>query len=365
MRMFRSVGAVLTASAIGAALMAAGVPAAAARTAHPVTPLTSTWQNSLANYDSNSPSVTAITASTPTSAFAFENETGQATTIYQLTESPGNWGFQSHLGSASNNVTSATSDAAANGNFWAFTSKRQTWWWSGSIWLKIKNHFTKSIGSGLAVGTDHVWVFGEPYVPGANLGAWYYNGSSWKNYRSGKGLYGASALSASNIWGYAAKSVEHFNGSTWKSTSIAGLLPKKTELCGFPHLTGIAALSSRNVYAVGSGGCQDVGGPFVLLHYNGHSWRRLVLDHGLGAPQAVVPDGSGGVWIPVMTAEFGSMEHYSGGHLHTATMPFSKKHLALFGASTAPGTTATFAAGYYRASFTASTSTGEVFEYEP
>jgi hypothetical protein len=362
MRMFRTVGAVLTATAIGAALTAASLPGAGARTTHRVTPLFASWETTLAIHDGNFPSVMAIAASTPTSAFAFENETGQPTAVYELTNEPGNWSFQSFIGSASNNVTAATSDAA--GNFWAFTSKRQAWWWSGSLWLKIKT-FTKSIGSGLALGTDHVWVFGEPYVPGANLGAWYYNGSSWKQYKSGKGLYGASALSASNIWGYAAKSVEHFNGSTWKSTSIARLLPRKSELCGFPHLTGIAALSSRNVYAVGDGGCQDVGGPFVLLHYNGHSWRRLVFDHSLGAPQAVVPDGSGGVWIPVMTAEFGTMEHYSGGHLRTATLPFTKKHLALFGAATAPGTTAAFAVGYYRASFSAPTSTGEVFEYQP
>jgi hypothetical protein len=360
MRKSRLAPAILIAAA--GALMAAGMPATASP--RPAVPATASWQVNETISSNNYPMVTAITASSPTSAWAFETGTGQSPDVFRLTGTT--WSQRPSIGTVGATVVSATSDAS--GNSWAFMSKKQAWWFNGTVWAKVKT-FAKAIGSGVAVGSDDVWVFGELYAPGSGLGAWHYNGStqSWKQYRSGRGLLGGSALSPSNIWAYGAKSVAHFNGSSWKSRSVASLLPRRTELCN-PHLSGIDALSSRNVFVTATGGCQDVGGPLVLLHYNGSQWKRLSIPKNLGAPVAVVSDGSGGVWIPVMTGfpGFGTMEHYSDGHLHSATMPIAKKHLALFAASTAPGSTAAFAAGYYRPSLSNPSSfTGEILEYGP
>jgi hypothetical protein len=36
-----------------------------------------------------------------------------------------------------------------------------------------------------------------------------------------------------------------------------------------PGIVGVLAVSARNVFAIGSGGTQDEGGPVVVLHYKG------------------------------------------------------------------------------------------------
>ena len=42
-----------------------------------------------------------------------------------------------------------------------------------------------------------------------------------------------------------------------------------------PQVVGILALSDSNVYAIGNGTYQVVGGPVVVLHFNGHNWSKL------------------------------------------------------------------------------------------
>ncbi len=348
MRKSRSAPAILIAAA--GALIVAATPASAS--SRPAAPATASWQVAYSISASNYPMITAVTASSPTSAWAFETGESQPTHVYELSKS--SWSFQSVLGTAHETVVSATSDAS--GDVWAFTSNAGAWQLQGSTWVKVRT-FSKPISSGLAIGTSGTWVFGDG-------GAWRYNGSSWKLYRSGKGLSGGSALSPSNIWAYGFKSVAYFNGSTWKSHSLATLMPRRTVFCR-PRLSGIEALSSRNVYVTVTGACQDVGGPLALLHYNGSAWKRLRVPANQGAPVAVVSDGHGGVWIPLMTGfpGDGTMDHYSRGHLHSATLPIGKKHLAFFAASTAPGSSTTFAVGYYRASFSPSTFTAEILRY--
>ncbi len=64
-----------------------------------------------------------------------------------------------------------------------------------------------------------VWVFGQPFVPGNNLGAWHYNGHTWSRVAGGGGLEGGSALSPSNIWAFDGVDVAHWNGQAWSRTS--------------------------------------------------------------------------------------------------------------------------------------------------
>ena len=88
-------------------------------------------------------------------------------------------------------------------------------------------------------------------------------------------------------------------------------------------LVGIYARSWNNVWAVGTGGRQDEGGPTVVLHYNGHTWARVALDASSGDPEQVIPDGSGGLWIPSRVGAGGpfQMLRYSGGHLKVVAVP--------------------------------------------
>jgi hypothetical protein len=303
---------------------------------------------------SSFPEFTAVTATSASSAWAFEVAGSKAPVAYQLSGS--SWKSRAFPALPGDFVQGAADSSASN--VWAFTFKGQVLRYNGSSWAAVKK-FSQPINSGVVLSRTDVWIFGSP-----GTGTYHYNGHSWTHSASGRGLNGASALSASSIWAYGRTSVAHWSGSTWTKTSVAGLLPKNTKL-SHSHLVGIYAASASNVYAVGSGGRQDEGGPLVLLHYNGHAWSKLAENASLGDAVAVIGDGSGGLWIPVRTGfpGDGSMEHYAGGKLRSAKLPFSPVHLLLFGAAIGKGTTAAYAVGYTRRSFSAKTTTAEILRY--
>ncbi|HUZ56487.1 MAG TPA: hypothetical protein VMU94_28680 [Streptosporangiaceae bacterium] len=339
-----------TTAAAGSVVLAAAMPAASASLAH----APAAWHVSLQVPGSSFPEFTAVTATSGSSAWAFAAVGSKAPVAYQLSGS--SWKSHSFPAKAGDSVQAAASSSASN--VWAFTFTGQVLRFNGSSWAAVKK-FSKVINSGVVVSSTDVWVFGSP-----GPGTWHYNGHSWTHSTSGSGLNGGSALSASSIWAYGGTSVAHWNGSTWTKTSVASLLPKNTQL-SHSFVGGIYAASASNVYAIGSGGRQDEGGPLVLLHYNGHAWSRVAENTSLGDPTAVIPDGSGGVWIPVRTAfpGDGSMEHYSHGALSSVRLPFSPPHLLLVAAAIGKHTTAAVAVGYTRKSFSAKTTTAVILRY--
>jgi hypothetical protein len=347
MRVFGPVRFLLTATAAaGAVALAAAMPAASAASA--------SWHSALKVTGSNFPQFTAVTATSASRAWAFEAAGSKAPVAYQLSGST--WKSRAFPAAGSDVVQAAASSSA--GNVWAFTFKGQVLRFNGSNWAKVKK-FSKMINSGVVLSSTDVWIFGSP-----GTGTYHYNGHTWTHSISGSGLNGGSALSASSIWAYGGTSVAHWNDSTWTKTSVASLLPKNTQL-SHSHLSGIDAVSASNVYAVGTGGRQDEGGPLVLLHYNGHAWSKVAENTSLGDPTAIIGDGSGGLWIPVRTGfpGDGSMEHYAGGKLSSAKLPFSAPHLLLLGAAIGKATTAAFAVGSTRTSFSAKTTTAEILRY--
>ena len=96
------------------------------------------------------------------------------------------------------------------------------------------------------------------------------------------------------------------------------------------------------------GQCQLRGrGPFVLLHFDGTTWRRVLLTYRYGQPDQVVPDGSSGLRIPVVTGftpPIFAMLHYSAGHLRLVPLPLpgSDMHMTV---AHVPGSAVTFGAG--------------------
>jgi hypothetical protein len=188
-----------------------------------------------------------------------------------------------------------------------------------------------------------VWVFGTNQVPGADLGAWHYNGRTWSQVASGHGLEGGSGLSASDIWAFRGSDVAHWNGSTWSRTSVASLLPAKQQL-NDPMVTGIYEQSRTSVYAIGNGQLQDEGGPLVILHWNGSAWSRVAEgNYGIGTlpVQQVSPDGHGGLWIP-MPGYMGHKSyllHYSAGQLTAAGLPGGPYRINVDAVALIPGTT--------------------------
>jgi hypothetical protein len=245
--------------------------------------------------------------------------------------------------------------ASSATNVWAFTAAGGTsraLRWNGSRW-SVQMSFPAAIGGAAVISANDVWVFGQPFVPGPRLGAWHFNGHAWAPVASGAGLQGGSGLSASDIWAFDGTRVAHWNGRGWARTSVAGLLPAKRPL-NSPAVMGIDAQSPSSVFAVGSGNTQDEGGPTVILHFNGHTWRKVAQgSFGIGTSplQQVSSDGHGGLWIP-MPGTGGRpsfLVHYSGGRLTEAPLPGGAARINVESLALIPGTTSELGGGFTHA----------------
>ena len=214
-------------------------------------------------------------------------------------------------------------EAAGPDNVWAF-SLHQVYAWNGSSW-RVMRTFSQSVylSSVLPLGQHSALLFGAAQTL-------YYNGTSWSAERSGSGLEDASALSATSAWAVShASDVAHWNGRTWTKTSLTRLLPPSPVLCHY-DLTGIDAVSARNVWVLASGNCQDAGGPLLLLHYNGHSWAKAPLTGTYGTAYGAAADGNG-LWLSVSRgAGAGSAFYrYSAGRLTAVKLPVPSTPLIL------------------------------------
>jgi hypothetical protein len=337
-----------TATAAAASLtLAAGIAAGPALASpHPV-PAAASWKIVKTVHASGEPAFTAVTASGAGSAWAFEAPSAGSgkPSAWQLSGS--SWTRVSFPGHSGEQVSAAGSSAA--GDVWAITSngtRSRALHWNGSSWAATGS-ISDDIDDVVVVSSHNVWAFGSPFIPG-RPGTWHYNGHNWKHLASGHGLSGGSALSAHSIWAFGGKSVAHWNGHAWSRTSVASLLPANG-LLQHSFLTGIYAASSKNVWAVGTGGRQDEGGPAVVLHFNGTVWSRAARDRSAGTPglAQVIPDGSGGLWIPVPSTggiPF-KMLRFSAGHLRTVTMPISGTKLNVTAVAAVPHTSRALGAG--------------------
>lgn len=218
--------------------------------------------------------------------------------------------------------------------------------WTGKK-FSVVSTFSGWLNGGTVLSAGDVFAYGGtgPSGTGRSAGVYHYNGHKWTKLSatvSGNG----DALSAANAYVADGTSVAHYDNGKWTTTSLAGLLPKKTEN---PRLARILALSADSVYAVGDGGSRaDLGGPVVIVHYNGRTWSKVASYRvGIvgGAPAA---DGKGGLWLPL--AETGrpapGLLHYSDGKLTVVALPkFDGGSIAVDSVSRIPGTAAELAGG--------------------
>ena len=329
-----------------AALLAGGVAAATLTTvlAGAASASTPSWRIVKTAHGPNLVGITAVAASGPGHAWAFQSGQGKPAE-WQLTRST--WALAAFPGRPGDMVTAAGASSARN--VWAFTAQvsgaSRALHWNGTAWT-VARSFGRAVGSALVLGPANVWIFGEAPGPGPGLGTWHYNGTTWRKFPGAAGLTGGSALSAGSIWAVGGKTAAHWNGTSWSRTSLARVLPPNTMFC-HPSADYAVARSARDVWAVGSGNCQDERGPFYLLHFNGARWRLVARSARYGSPQGVAPDGSGGLWIPTVAGFPGqlAMLHYAGGALHQAAMPLPASRLTADAIAHAPHSTVTFGGG--------------------
>jgi hypothetical protein len=126
----------------------------------------------------------------------------------------------------------------------------------------------------------------------------HWNGSSWQRVPSPSPsglaiLTGVTATSAGNAWAVgftqpnngsgAGTLILHWNGSSWQR------VPSPSPGT-FASLTGVAATSASNAWAVGSAG------KILILHWNGTSWRRVHSPGIRGSVQSVAASSGRAAW---------------------------------------------------------------------
>jgi hypothetical protein len=317
-RISRSLGTGIAVASAAILLPAAALAASAASgtpgrvSAGPARPAaTPSWKVVKTVRGSGNLAFTAVTATSRHSAWAFE-ATSSKPVAWRLSGS--RWTRASFPGMVGETVVSVASTSADD--VWAASNgtRSRVLSWNGRTWA-VTGSFPVGLGDVVPLSRRDAWVFGSGR-------AWRYNGHHWSRVRSGNGLSYGSALSPGSIWAIGVTDVAHWNGRTWSRTSVARLLPTCREHLCSPSLSSIYAQSPTSVWAVGTGNRQDIQGPTVLLHFNGHRWRRAALNDTAGNPGQVIPDGTAGLWISNYWYEAGSrMLHYSAGHLRLLPLP--------------------------------------------
>ena len=352
--MHRKRWAVLAAGVTAAVSVSAAMPAVATvATVATVAANSPSWRIVKQLRNGTEVEFTAVTAVGRNGGWAFETNFASGGRPQAWERSGSGWSQVAFPGQANEQVVAASATSASN--VWAFTingTHSRALRWNGGKW-SVAGNFTQQVGGDVVLSPSDVWVFGVPFVPGAELGAWHYNGRGWSRVAGGNGLEGGSAVSAHDVWAFAGNNVAHWNGRSWTRTSVARLLPAKQVLNG-PAVTGIYAQSATSVYAIGNGNLQDEGGPVVVLHYNGHAWSKVAQgNYGFGTQpvQQIASDGHGGLWLP-MPGVLGAPSYlldYAGGRLTKAGLPAPASKINVDAVSAIPGTSDVLATGFTHA----------------
>jgi hypothetical protein len=340
-------GLAATGAAAALAVTAAGwAPAAAAQS-----PAATTRWEIVRNV--HAPGLGDITAEAPVGKIAtWVFDAGNAPTAWYR-NSARRWEQVPLPSKTTGQVIAASASSATN--VWAFTaggSRSRALVWHGSKWT-VSRSFSKQIGGAVVLSRTDVWVFGQPAAAGQRLGAWHFNGTTWTHDLSGTGLQGGSGVSAGDIWAFNGTNVSQYNGDFWDPTSLASLLPTATAT-NSPAIVGVEAESATNVYAIGTGGTEDEGGPLVVLHFDGNVWKKVAQGNygpGTSPLQNVAADGHGGLWIPMPAsgARPSYLLHYSSGKLTSVALPAGPRQINVESVARVPGTAIMMGGGFTHA----------------
>jgi hypothetical protein len=146
--------------------------------------------------------------------------------------------------------------------------------WNGRRWYVARRWRGGQITDVTAVTRKDVWVFGTTAAGFAGTGTWHYDGVLWRRVTGpAEAVSRASAVSRREIWAIAATGrgdyVLHFNGSAWRRVRAGRLF-------NGVQLHDILARSDRNVWVVGNVVSRSGATSFVLYHWAGHGWTRVL-----------------------------------------------------------------------------------------
>jgi len=132
--------------------------------------------------------------------------------------------------------------------------------WDGSRWQAVSSPVSPAVLSSVsAASSKDVWAL-SPVGHGGIVEHW--NGAAWKSYGPSVGR-AVFTLSRRDAWAVdgdepPGPSVEHWDGQAWKVA--------KKSAPGNAYLTGVVAVSAKNVWAVGGD---------RVLHWDGKRWSLV------------------------------------------------------------------------------------------
>jgi hypothetical protein len=252
-----------------------------------------------------------------------------------------------------------------SGNGWPATSTNKTLIerWNGSSWRIWPSPNPVGLSSMLngvaAVSGTSAWAVGTAAPTGFAVGHTlieHWNGTKWSVQPSpnpGTGphtLTGVAALSPTNVWavgnhGASSTLIEHWNGSKWtvQPSPNRGL---------YAGLTSVVAISARNVWAVGSFYGFDGINHTLIEHWDGSKWTVHPSpspgnhDNGLNG---IAASGPSSIWAVGITTNAGGpqralIERWNGLRWTTQATPAAAFYVWLNAAAAVSGTLA-WAAG--------------------
>ncbi len=188
----------------------------------------------------------------------------------------------------------------------------------------VSGNAFSGFGAIVAISRTDAWALGGSATQTDGAGAGYpvavhWNGRRWHASPLPAGLTGsviaASASAPDNVW--AASSLDgyvlHWNGRRW---SAHRLVPK-ADLPG--EITGITAVSSRDVWVFGASGAW---GGIGTWHYNGRTWAKVALPGGY--PDLLAGSALSAASIWGVTRGIGvpnHVEHYNGRRWRIVSSP--------------------------------------------
>lgn len=161
--------------------------------------------------------------------------------------------------------------------------------WNGQKWKLVNSPNSAAQLTGVsAISANDIWAVGDigTYAPIIE----HWNGQQWSvvpNPNSSTFLGAVTAISTNDVWAVGSTLyhdrhsalIEHWDGTSW--SMVRNPPPPNSCLPGFG---GVTAISSSDVWAVGSewGNCYD-SPPYTLTeHWNGSQWKPVHSPEGKG-----------------------------------------------------------------------------------
>jgi hypothetical protein len=154
--------------------------------------------------------------------------------------------------------------------------------WNGSKWSVVTSPNMGQLTAITAISASNIWAVGGIAQPSVE----HWNGVRWSVVRSpnpgtnsGENvLNSVTAVAANNVWavGYYASAtnpyqtlIEHWNGKIW-SVVASPNVPDTHD-----YLTSVQAVSANDIWAVGSSFTLDSVGQTLVEHWNGKQWSII------------------------------------------------------------------------------------------